>query len=155
MQLPLSAFPDLPAEFVRELAGCTVPQTYVTPRPHNVVHGTLGSRQQTDWAVLCSRAGESVIRIWWGGPAQCASELQPARNASYLQGIGDGKIGFSRYISTTDSYHNYESESDSAVADGGGTVKLEHDAIEDAFAEKGSTIWLCRNGKWVSFSGAD
>jgi hypothetical protein len=41
------------------------------------------------------------------------------------------------------------------VADNEGTVKLEHDAIEDGFAEKASTIWMCRNGKWIRFSGAD
>jgi len=141
VQLPLSAFPELPAAFVRELAGCTVPQTYATSRPHNVIHGTFASPQQLDWAVLCSRGGESVIRIWWGGPVHCPRELQPASNKGYLQGIGDGKIGFSRYLGTTEEASN--------------TVKLEHDAIEDAFAEKGSTIWMCRAGKWISFSGAD
>jgi len=50
-------------------------------------------------------------------------------------------------IGTTDFYQNYEGQTS--------TIKLEHDAIEDAFAEKGSTIWMCRNGKWISFSGAD
>ena len=147
VQLPLSAFPELPAAFVRELAGCTVPQTYVTTRPHNVIHGTLASSQQLDWAVLCSRGNESVIRIWWGGPEQCPRELASAKNRSYLQGIGAGKIGFSRVIGTTDFYQNYEGETS--------TIKLEHDAIENAFAEKGSTVFMCRNGKWMSLSGAD
>lgn len=155
VQLPLSTFPELPAAFVRELAGCTVPQTYVTSRPHNVIHGTFASSQQLDWAVLCSRGGESVIRIWWGGPAQCPRDLQPAANTGYLQGIGEGKIGFSRYLGTTDFYHNYGDESAPSSVIHEGTVKLEHDAIEDSFAEKGSTIWMCRNGTWVSFSGAD
>lgn len=144
VHLPLSTFPELPAAFVRELDGCTVPQTYVTTRPHNVIHGTFASPQQLDWAVLCSRGGESVIRIWWGGPVQCPRELRPAPNQGYLQGIGDNQIGFSRYLGTTDFYSAED-----------GSVKLEHDAIEDAFAEKASTIWLCRNGKWISFSGAD
>jgi len=146
-QLPVSEFPELPAAFVRDLAGCTVPQTYVTTRPHNVIHGTFASSQQLDWAVLCSRGGESVIRIWWGGPVQCPRELAPAKNLSYLQGIGDGKIGFSRVISTTDFYQNNEGETS--------TIKLEHDAIENAFTEKSSTIFMCRDGKWISLSGAD
>jgi hypothetical protein len=155
VQLPLSKFPELPAAFVRELEGCTVPQTYVTSRPHNVIHGTFASSRQLDWAVLCSRGGESVIRIFWGGPVHCPRELQAAANRGYLQGIGEGKIGFSRYIGMTDFYRNYGDESDTATTIGERTVKLEHDAIEDSFAEKGSTIWLCRNGRWISFSGAD
>lgn len=155
VQLPLAAFPELPAAFVRELAGCTVPQTFESSRPHNVIHGTFASPRQLDWAVLCSRGSESVIRIWWGGPVHCARELQPAPNRSYLQGIGDDKIGFSRVINTIDFYRNYGMESDSAAADIQSTVKLEHDAIEDVFAEKGSTVWMCRNGKWIKFSGAD
>lgn len=148
VQLPLSKFPELPAAFVRELAGCTVPQTYMTVRPHNVIHGTFASPQQLDWAVLCSRGGESVIRIWWGGPVQCPRDLGPTSNRGYLQTIGEGKIGFSRYIGTTDFHRESEGDSDK-------TVKLDHDAIEDAFTEKGSTIWMCRNGKWISLSGAD
>jgi len=50
-------------------------------------------------------------------------------------------------IKTTDFYQTSEGETS--------TIKLEHDAIENAFAEKGSTIFMCRNGKWISLSGAD
>lgn len=151
VRLPLSAFPDLPAAFVRELSGCTVPQTYVINKPHNVVHGSFAAKGQTDYAVLCSRNGSSEIRIWWGGPVRCPSLMLQADDRSYLQGIGHDSIGYSRAITTTNARVLSEDEA-------GGRERrevLEHDAIEDFFTEKGSSIWICRSGAWVALLGAD
>ena len=148
VRLPITVFPQLPAAFARELRGCSIPQSFANTRPHNVIQGSFAALGQRDWAVLCSRGDTAVILMWWGGPAQCSRELQPAKTRDYLQGIGDGRIGFSRAISTVDRYPDYGGEEAQYI-------KLEHDAIEDAFVEKASTIWICRNGKWVAIEGSD
>jgi len=153
---PMS-FPELPKPFVAELErlGCTVPQSdYGEVRGRtNVIQGSFGAAGQRDWAVLCSRGGESVIFLYWGGRAQCPRELRPALDAGYLQGLGGGRIGFSRGISKTTSYHEYPDESDTSSVDR--DVQLDHDAIDDAFEGKASSVYFCRNGTWIEFPGAD
>ena len=147
-RLPPASFPQLPKPFIAELEqlGCTVPQSDYTGGRTNVIQGSFGAPAQRDWAVLCSRDGASVIFVYWGGPAQCPRELRSASDAGYLQGLGEGRIGFSRGIRPTRSYHDYSADRD---------VQLDHDAIDDAFEGKASSVLFCRNGIWVTFSGAD
>ncbi len=148
------AFPELPKAFIAQLEqlGCTVPQSDYSGGRTNVIQGSFGATGQHDWAVLCSRGGASVIFLYWGGPAQCPRELRSASDAGFLQGLGEGRIGFSRGIRPTKSYHAYV-ESDSIGV--GREMRLEHDAIDDAFEGKASSVLFCRNGIWVTFSGAD
>ena len=94
-----------------------------------------------------------MIRVYWGGPARCPNELRAASDAAYLQGLGGGRIGFSRGINKTASYHESPDEADTASVDR--EVQLDHDAIDDAFEGKASTVYFCRNGTWITFSGAD
>ena len=147
-RLPPASFPQLPKPFIAELEqlGCTVPQSDYTGGRNNVIQGSFGAPGQRDWAVLCSRDGASVIFVYWGGPAPCPRELRSASDAGYLQGLGEGRIGFSRGIRPTKSYHDYSADRD---------VPLDHDAIDDAFEGKASSVLFCRNGAWVTFSGAD
>src|ERR671937_183045 len=67
LRLPPAAFPQLPRNIVRYLQarGCTVPQTFVSAEPHNVISGEFARRGQTDWAVLCSRGREPSIIVFW------------------------------------------------------------------------------------------
>jgi len=154
-RLPPAAFPELPKPFLTELEqlGCTVPQSGYTGSRGNVIHGSFGAAGQQDWAALCSRNGTSVVLVYWGGRAQCPREILPAEDKHFLQGLGGGRIGFSRGIGRTNSYHVYPDETDTTSVDE--NVTLEHDAIEDAFEGKASTVWFCRDGKWIAFSGAD
>jgi len=154
-RLPPASFLELPRPFIMELErlGCTVPQSDYSGGRTNVIQGRFGAAGQRDWAVLCSRGGESVILVYWGGPAQCPRELRPASDAGYLQTLGEGRIGFSRGINRTKSYHEYPDESDTASVDR--EVQLDHDAIDDAYEGKASAIYFCRKGTWVVFSGAD
>ena len=94
-----------------------------------------------------------MILVYWGGPTKCPSELRPAADKHFLQGIGGARIGFSRGINPTDSYHAYAEAGDTTGVDR--DVKLEHDGIDDAFEGKASQIVFCRNGTWLVFSGAD
>jgi hypothetical protein len=154
-RLPPSAFPELPKPFAAELEqlGCTIPQSaYSGEERGNVIQGNFAAPGQRDWAALCSRAGTSVILVFWGGPVQCPRELESAEDKSYLQGLGGGRIGFSRGIRPRNSYHVYPSEDSAGVER---EVKLEHDGIDHAFEGKASSVLFCRAGKWISFSGAD
>lgn len=152
------AFIAAPEAFRQELArlGCTIPQAeewQSAPGPHNVIHGHFGSPDQDDWAALCSRSGFSVILVHWGGPARCPGEFAGSEDKGFLQGMGRGRIAYSRGIGVRNHYHHYPDESDTTVTEG--EVTLEHDGIEDAFLGKASSVWLCRDGKWIRFSGAD
>jgi hypothetical protein len=154
-RLSPASFPELPKPFIAELErlGCTVPQSAYSGGRTNVIQGSFGAPGQHDWAVLCSRGGVSVIYLYWGGAAQCPRELRPASDAGYLQGLGGGRIGFSRGIHKTSSYHEYPADNDTTSVDR--EVQLDHDAIDDAFEGKASTVYFCRNGTWVTFGGND
>lgn len=154
-RLPPASFPEIPKPFIADLErlGCTVPQSDFREGRTNVIQGSFAAPGQHDWAVLCSRAGASVILMYWGGPAQCPRELQSASDAVFLQGLGEGRIGFSRRISRTTSYHEYPDVDDTTSVDR--DVQLDHDAIDDAFEDKGSSVYFCRSGQWIVFNGAD
>jgi hypothetical protein len=43
-----------------------------------------------------------------------------------------------------------------AAASGAALPKVvDHDGVEDAFAEKGSTVWYLEGGRWLALAGAD
>ena len=150
-RLAPAAFPELPAAFRSELEqlGCTIPQSDYSGQRGNVIQGQFAATDQTDWAVLCSRNGLSVILVYWGGPVQCARELVQAPDAAYLQGLGE-RIGFSRGITRTNRYNDYP-YADATPREN----PLEHDGIENAFEGKGSVIYFCRGGNWVTYGGND
>ena len=67
VRLSPSAFPELPANLVKELErrGCTIPQEAFTKRRHNVVRAEFAQPGQTDWAVLCSVNRVSSILVFF------------------------------------------------------------------------------------------
>lgn len=142
-----AAFAELPARITRKLErlGCTIPQVTIEGlamnEPHNVVGGEFARRGQKDWAVLCSRRGRSAIHIFWGKPTRCANVIgvEPDDPARYI-GTADAK-----YI--REHYEAY-----------GGTPPPpppHHLGINDGYAEKGSQVWYCHRGKWLTLQGAD
>jgi hypothetical protein len=130
-----------------------VPQSFTSDRPHNVIQGHFAHAGQRDWAVLCSRHDSSSVLIFWGGAAATSpTEFPSARDAGYLQGIGDGRIGYSRLISaaTPARIRAY------AVSFNGPLPQtLDHDGVEDAFAEKASVVSYLEAGRWLTLAGAD
>jgi hypothetical protein len=153
-RLPPAAFPRLPATIRQALAqrGCTVPQTFIDPGPHNVIRGHFARPRQTDWAVLCSRQDTSVVLVFWAGRATAPATLNPGPDATFLQGIGGGAIGFSRVLRVARA-----SRIRQYAKDQGGLLptRMDHDGLEDAFAEKGSTIAYWDAGQWLTLAGAD
>lgn len=155
VRLPPSAFTDLPSQIVKYLEGqgCTIPQSFVTRNPHNVIKGEFAKRGQTDWAVLCSRNRESSIIVFWGGSVKHRSELTKERDYDYLQvTTGDGGIGFSRVIGVVGSRYI---EDRYKWYGGPKPPPITHQGINDIFAEKASVVLYFHKGKWFELQGAD
>jgi hypothetical protein len=153
-RLPPSAFENLP-EPVRtdlERRGCTIPQVWHDSIAGNVASGEFHRPGQTDWAVLCSVSRVSAVLVYQNGIADSVEELAPSPDKNYLQGVGDGRIGFSRGIGTAaprfirQAYEQYG---------GPRPPPLDHVGINDAFVGKGSVIWYWHGGKWMQLSGSD
>jgi len=154
-RLPPDSFPGLPKAIRAALAarGCQVPQSFTRPRPHNVIAGHFARPGQQDWAVLCSHQDSSSILIFWGHTGAAGpTEINRAADASFLQGIGHGRIGYSRIVGVASPAQIREY----AAASGGPLpARLDHDGVEDAFAEKTSTVAYFEGGRWRVLTGAD
>jgi hypothetical protein len=154
-RLPPAAFTQLPKNIVRYLRGrgCTIPQTYLSREPHNVISGEFTRPGQTDWAVLCSRNGESSILVFWRGSVKSVSEVAKAPDRGYLQTVGEGgKIAFSRAIEPVSRAYilrHYKEYS------GRRPPRITHQGIDDAYVEKASVVLYYHRGKWLELQGAD
>jgi len=79
--------------------------------------------------------------------------LAAGADRCWLQGVGAGRIGFSRCITTAGpaAMRAYSRE--------GGRARwpfaVDHDGIEDAFVEKASVVYFRHAGKWKELPGAD
>jgi len=154
LRLPPTAFPMLPPAIVHELQnrGCTIPQDAFSKTPQNVISGEFAKHGQKGWAVLCSIKGSSSILVFWNGSAKNPAELNPAGDLNYLQGLGGDKIGYSRGISVVGS--KFITEHFDAYG-GPKPPPVDHDGIDDAFLEKGSSVQYFYNGKWLQLTGSD
>ncbi|HKW97800.1 MAG TPA: hypothetical protein VJN43_08685 [Bryobacteraceae bacterium] len=173
VRLPPTAFPELPRNLVQELQrrGCTIPQTPYTKRPQNVIKGEFARPGEIDWAVLCSVNQTTWLFSLWSGPHYLSSilvfwnssgdhpsEIAPKEDRNYLQGITANEIGFYRIIGTAGREfiirHNdsaYSAPPPYKRLD----VRIDHQGIDDSFAEKGSETWYFHDGKWGKLMGAD
>ncbi len=155
VRLPPTAFSQLPESIVQHLQrrGCTVPQTYLSAKPHNVISGEFARRGQTDRAVLCSRNGESSILVFWRGSTKSVSEVARSPDRSFLQTITEGgKVGFSRIIETV--CRDYILKHYEAYG-GRKPPPTYHQGINDAYAEKASIVLYYYRGRWLELQGAD
>jgi hypothetical protein len=155
VRLEPSAFPQLPPQISAWMQdeAYTIPQSYCDSIPHNVVSGNLDEDGPLDWAVLCSRADTSRIAIFWSGSTDSTLLIEPRADADYLQTIdGEGRIGFSRLLtirtpqSLSQRYAAYDAVMPEWVV---------HDAVEDYFCEKGSSVFYWRHGRQEQLLGAD
>ncbi len=153
-RLPPSSFKELPAKVVKELKdrGCTIPQTYISKKPHNVIQGEFARKRQKDWAVLCSKESKSAILVFWGKPTKCPGEMGWVEDKYGLQGIGEGKIGYSIAIAPVDADYILEHYQRYG---GPKPPPLDHQGIDGAFVGKASVVLYCHEGEWLRLTGAD
>ena len=155
LRLPPASFSRLPKNIVQYLQGrgCTVPQSYPSREPHNVISGEFARRGQTDWAVLCSREGESSILVFWRGSTKSVSEIAKASDRGFLQTVGEGgKVAFSRAIEAVG--RDYILGQHKACG-GRKPPPLTHQGISDAYVEKASVVLYYHRGRWLELQGAD
>jgi len=155
IRLEPSNFKNLSQEIIQNLEKrrCTIPQTWHIKTPHNVISGEFSKKGQKDWAVLCSINQVSSILIFWNGSTKNVAEIAKSDDISYFQTVAaNDEMGFSRVIDTVDKkyiinhYNSY------------GGVKppqIDHEGINDAFAEKASYVLYFHHGKWLELQGAD
>jgi len=101
-----------------------------------VTVGEFAAKNQKDIAVICYKNGNSKIRIFWGGPKKCPSEINSI--GQYITTVGKDYI--------VELYEAYG---------GPKPPKITHDAIEDYYVEKASIVIYCHKGKWINLTGAD
>lgn len=154
IRLQPSAFAQLPTQIVRALQeqGCTIPQSFVDPQPHNVVQGELRRKGQTDWAVLCSRDGHSSILVFGNSSPTSITEISRQSDRIFVQGIGGGKLGYSRRIGIVGKQFINEHY---RVYGGPEPPRIDHHGIDDAFLEKASVVHYYHGGRWLELTGAD
>ena len=106
IRLVPEAFPELPDPIVRDLKKrrCSVPQPWESSRPSNVVSGEFKVPGQTDWAILCSVKGQSVILVYWAGLVDQVEEIPGTyfSDRKWIKGVAENKVGFSRLLTLTD-----------------------------------------------------
>jgi hypothetical protein len=154
VRLAPSSFTQLPKNVLQELQrrNCTIPQVWNARQPGNVINGEFLKKGQKDWAALCSVRLKSSILILPAGSPQTAFKLEEEEDLNMLQGVGDGKIGYSREISPVDEAFIREHYQASG---GPKPPPIDHLGVNDAFAEKGSVVLYYYQNKWLHLTGSD
>ena len=150
-----STFSQLPQNIVRDLQarGCTVPQADFGPKPNNVIKGNFATRQRSDWAVLCSKGGNSSILVYWGSSVKSPAELARAPDEAYW--LGNEREGFHYYRHIMTANKKYILLHYREYGRGEFIPPINHDGIDDGFLEKGSEVYYFYRHKWLSLPGAD
>ena len=155
VRLAPTDFPEIPGNVVRELKrrGCTIPQEVFTKKRNNVIQGEFARQGQKDLAVLCSVKGVSTILVFWGKSERKPAALAPVEDSVFLQGLGDGKIGFSRGISPMgkDAILRQCRTKEEPLP----PFRLIHQGLDDGFVGKASQTFYFHKGKWLTVTGAD
>jgi len=153
------AFPNLPPEIRRELRnrGCLIPeQTAINEEAlsqrRNVIEGEFFEKGKISFAVLCSVNEWSSILVFRDVSDLHPDELAKSEDKNQLQGVGNGKIAYSRLIQPADSgfiLNHYRAYG------GPEPPPLDHQGIDDAFLEKASVTYYWYRGEWRKLTGSD
>ena len=112
VRLVPQAFPELPDPIIRDLQNrrCSIPQPWESSRPSNVVSGEFKNPGQTDWAILCSVKGKSVILVYWSGSVDQVAEIPGTHSSDrkWIKGVAENKVGFSRLLTLTEDGFLYD-----------------------------------------------
>jgi hypothetical protein len=90
--------------------------------------------------------------FFWSGLPKAVAEIAKDADTTWLQDIGDGKIGYSRAISAVGKKFIVEHYS---AYGGPKPPPIDHQGINDAFVEKASIVRYYYRGNWLELTGAD
>ena len=154
-RLATSAFPLLPENLAQDLLrrGCTIPQPVFARQPQNAIKGQFARPGQVDWAVLCSVKGRSSILVFWNGSDINPASIAPVSDDHFIQGIGQGKFGFSRAIAAVGRSY-IPAHAAVSGPKGSNAPVIDHQGIDDAFVERGPWSTIRSRLKSQSASGS-
>jgi hypothetical protein len=150
--LPPESFPALPAPIRGDLEKrrCLIPQTYEARSPENVIHGAFHEKGSSDWAVLCSQNGRSMLLVFWdssaGKPAELAAQLDTETADPHNQ---TSELGYARGIDAASPASITE------ILANKPNGPFDHDGIKDAHIEKSSVIHYFKSGTWMTLAGTE
>ena len=131
--------------------GCRIPQPWGDSKPRNLIRGEFMEAGRLQWAALCSRDRSSAIMVI-DEKGLVRAELASRPDRGYLQGIGNGKIGFSRQLTPVGRdfilarYRAYGGQEPPAI---------DHEGIDDSFLGKASIVLYFHEGNWLDLTGSD
>ncbi|MGA2217059.1 MAG: hypothetical protein ABSG51_03185 [Terracidiphilus sp.] len=146
--LPVSSFPDLPAEVQATLAerSCLIPQTYEAHRPENVVHARLERAGSLDWAVLCSVEGTVSLLVFFSSAPAHPIVLASALETQRLQAHGSGNVlGFNWGIdpASPEQIHQAQTGLERRPA------WVDHDAVADSVVDHRTVYHFYVKNSWT------
>lgn len=146
-EAPISEFPRLPPEIRRNLQirGCTVPQSPISRKLIDVVHGHFRDSQHTDWAVLCDarNTGTEMILVYWGGKMSYPVVLTTSKLDHGECGVEISPVGKPFIMEHYRAYGGHK------------PPPIDHQGINVGICEKASTVSYFYRNHWLTLTGAD
>jgi hypothetical protein len=148
-RLPVSSFPELPANVVDVLVekGCMIPQTYEARRPENVVHASLERAGSSDWAVLCSAQGVVSLLVFFESAPAVPVVLARAAETDRLQNhFGTATLGFNWGIDPASA----ESVRQALIGSVPHPRLMDHESLADSVIDRNTVYHVYSQGTWSS-----
>src|SRR4051812_23685669 len=135
-----------------EQRGCTIPQVYFTPTPHNAVRGSFTQRRHLEWAVLCSYNGTSSILVLSEASGAVVAQFAPRSDVGSITSQTDHPIGFARMISVASQQimRNLRTR-----LTGRSLPPINHEGICDSLADQDGYFWYWTGRDWKIIAGDD
>jgi hypothetical protein len=146
--LPISSFPDLPAELVILLnrRGCLIPQSYEAHRPENVIHASLERPGSSDWAVLCSERGTVSLLVYFSSAPASLLVLSAAPETERLQAHDpSGVLGFNWGIDPASP----EQIRTAQIGLLHRPALVDHDALADTLVDRRTVYHFYLKSAWI------
>ena len=146
--LPISSFPDLPAEFAALLnrRGCLIPQTYEAHHPENVVHASFERAGSSDWAVLCSERGTVSLLIFFPSSPARLHVLSAAPETERLQAHDpSGVLGFNWGIDPASPEQVRQAQAGLLRR----PAPVDHDALADSLVDHRTVYHFYLKSAWT------
>jgi hypothetical protein len=147
-RLPVSSFPDLPAELRNLLnqRGCLIPQTYEAHAPENVVHASLEGLGSSDWAVLCSVQGTVSLLIYFSSAPDQLYALASVPETQRLQAHdASGILGFNWGIDPASPERIHDAQTGLAPR----PARTDHDALADTILDHRAVYHYFLRNAWT------
>ncbi len=125
-----------------------MPQPYAERARANVIRGAFTAANVSEWAIVCSVRDTSQILIYrlsTGGDAGVVDSLQHSADLSWVQGVGNGRWGFSRMLKTLPLtlIRRWRRDVDGHAI----PQPIDHDAIEQLFLDKAGEAYYLAGGR--------